>query len=51
MLAKLFYGLAPTELRHYMYDFAETSKIKNNFISTAKLSGKDSVSLYGFTAL
>jgi hypothetical protein len=55
MLPKLFCGLAPIELRHYVYDFVESGDIKNNFNSTVKLTGKQSVSLslslYEFTSL
>jgi hypothetical protein len=46
LLAKLFFGTTPTELRRIAYDFTERNGIKNNFSKECRLAGKDW--LYGF---
>lgn len=46
LLAKLFYGLSPLEVRRAAYDYAEKHNIKNTFNKARRLAGKDW--LYGF---
>ncbi|KAJ8949557.1 hypothetical protein NQ318_016187 [Aromia moschata] len=46
LLAKLYYGLSPLQIRGAAYEFAEANNIKHSFNKTRKLAGKDW--LYGF---
>lgn len=46
ILAKLFYGVTPTELRRLVFRYAEEKKIRHNFNKQKGLAGKDW--LYGF---
>lgn len=46
LLAKLFYGLSPLQVRSAAYTYAEKHNIKHNFNRDRKLAGKDW--LYGF---
>lgn len=46
LLAKLFYGLSPLEVRRAAYAYAEKYNIKHSFNRERKLAGKDW--LYGF---
>jgi hypothetical protein len=41
LLAKLFFGITPTELRRPAYEFAERNGTKNNFSKESRLTGKD----------
>lgn len=46
LLAKLFYGLSPLQVRNAAFIYAEKHNIKHNFNRERKLAGKDW--LYGF---
>ena len=46
MVANLYYGLTPLELRKIAYEFAERNSIPNTFCKTTKLAGKDWLALF-----
>ena len=46
LLAKLFFGISPIELRRLAFEFAERNGLKHNFSQTNRLAGKDWY--YGF---
>jgi hypothetical protein len=41
LMAKLFYGLTPKQLRKIAFEFAEKNNIANTFNNVKKLAGKD----------
>jgi hypothetical protein len=41
LMAKLFYGLTPKQLRKIAFEFAEKNYIANTFNNVKKLAGKD----------